>query len=52
MSPDCDDCERLPLNDYPMNDLVQEIQNWVRDLREYHITILEEITREWREQHG
>ena len=51
---DCDDCERLPLNEYPVADLVREIDNSMSfgELKEIDITILEEITREWREQHG
>ena len=52
MSPDCDDCERLPLEDYTMRDIIGHIGFWTSDLLESNIVELEEITREWREQHG
>ncbi len=48
---DCDDCERLPLNEYSIWDLISELAEWIKDLNLYHITALEEITREWRETH-
>ena len=48
---DCDDCERLPLNEYPLLKLIEEIEAWSEDLRIPHIEHLEELTREWRETH-
>ncbi|KKM27615.1 hypothetical protein LCGC14_1572980 [marine sediment metagenome] len=51
MSPDCDYCERRDPNEYSIGELIHEISLWARDLKEHHITILEEITREWRETH-
>ena len=51
MSHDCDDCERLPLNEYPLNDIVREIEEYRKELSEYNITALEEVCREWRETH-
>ncbi len=48
---DCDDCERLPLNEYPLLKLIEELEAWSGDLRISHIEHLEELTREWRETH-
>ena len=49
---DCDDCERLPLNDYPLKDIINGLDMWSELLNEDHIIVLEEITREWRDNHG
>ena len=51
MSPDCDDCERVPLNEIPTKDLIGELSEWASQLTECNIDALEEITREWRETH-
>ena len=52
MSPDCDDCERLPILDYEIDDLIKalDLQN-ISEFVPWHIILLEEITREWREKH-
>ena len=49
---DCDDCERLPLNEYTIEDLVKQLDVRVYSLWEEHIIVMEEITREWRDNHG
>ena len=48
---DCNDCERLPLNEYSIGELIKEISLWGSCIMEKHIIVLEEITREWRETH-
>lgn len=47
---DCDNCERLPLNEIPYSALIKEMETFGK-LTEDHIIRLEEICREWRETH-
>ena len=52
MSPECENCERLPLNQISFSKIINELEGYPKDMTEDHIIRLEEITREWREQHG
>jgi len=44
-------CDKLHLEDATVSDLIQELDVAGSEVREEHIIILEEITREWRETH-
>ena len=50
--PECENCERLPLNEYPLLKLIEEIEAWTNNLRIGHIEHLEELCREWRDNYG
>ena len=52
MSSNCDDCERVPINEIPNDELIRELSNWKFQLSEENIIEMEEITREWRDNHG
>ncbi len=45
-------CDKLHLEDATVQDLIQELDAAGNEVREGHIIILEEITREWRDKHG
>ena len=49
----CNNCDKLELLDYEVDDLIKalDLQN-VSEFSEWNIIILEEITREWRNNHG
>ena len=49
---DCDDCERVPINEIPNDELIRELSNWKFQLSEENIIEMEEITREWRDNHA
>ena len=44
-------CDKLHLEVATVHELIQELEAAGNEVREDHIIILEEITREWRDKH-